>query len=264
MQLTKFIHEVAESPYYRTRPISILQFAYAKWLFSRSRLTDPLAFLESLGVSKDTALAGFHQWRPLLEGVIEAVQQREGQQGGVSMEDGLMLWGLTRALRPQYVIETGVAAGVSTSFIGAALIENSAGKLYSIELPPQDSRARQDDGTTFDWPDAGVGWAIPDSIKSKLGSRHTLILRDVRSALPELLGQLPHVDIFFHDDLHTPDHMLWEFETVWPHIFPGGFLISDDANFGWVEFCRKHRLSENGLPNIQRLTALRKPGISAR
>jgi Methyltransferase domain len=259
VRIQKFFREVATTPYYRRRPVAALRFAYAKWVFSRSRVHDPMTFLTALDIDISTVMTGFQTWLPTFEKVVSAVRAHQGQHGGISLEDGTILYGITRALKPNTVIETGVAAGVSTAFISAALIDNGHGRLYSIELPPQESAARvHPDGGVFDWPDAGVGWAIPPQIRQALGQRHTLLLRDVRLALPALLSRLPDVDIFFHDDLHTPDHMLWEFELVWPHLRPGGVLISDDVNFGWIRFCRKHRLGERALDNMQRLSAVRK------
>jgi len=35
--------------------------------------------------------------------------------------------------------------------------------------------------------------------------------------------------LFIHDSLHTRSNMTWEFETVWPHLRPGGVLIADDV-----------------------------------
>jgi predicted O-methyltransferase YrrM len=84
-------------------------------------------------------------------------------------------------------------------------------------------------------------------------------LGDVRRALPELLRSVPCVDLFFHDDLHTPDQMLWEYELIWPKLRPGGVLVSDDVNHGWVQFCKKHAQNGRALHNVERLSALRKP-----
>ena len=100
--------------------------------------------------------------------------------------------------------------------------------------------------------------SIPNEIRSALGDRHRLILEDVRTALPELLDELPCVDIFFHDDLHTPDHMYWEYEAVWAKLSPMGVLVSDDANHGWIKFCGKRGLNEKAFHNLDRLCALRK------
>jgi Methyltransferase domain len=258
--LTKFAHEVAQAPHYRRRPIATLQYAYAKWIFRRFRQASPLEFLQGLGINVDVALLSFSKWRRSLERVTSAVRNGKDGQGGISLSDGLILYGLARALKPDYIVETGVAAGVSTSFFGAALIENGHGRLFSIELPPDAARGRAlADGSVYAWREYGVGWAVPDEIRSALGERHHLILQDVRTALPELLQALPQVDIFFHDDLHTPDHMLWEYEAVWPKLSPRGVLVSDDANHGWIKFCAGRASNGTAFHNLDRLCALRKP-----
>ena len=269
MRITKFIKEIAVTPYYRSAPREILRFAYAKWLFSKHRVTDPVEYLETIGIDKNMGLDGFGKWQKRLERVVAEVTNYSSNQGGVSLEDGVILYGITRALKPRYVIETGIAAGVSTSFISAALIENESGEFYSIELPPgggangvHDGGVHEngvhEDGAVYDWRSRGVGWAIPDEVRRQIGSRHTLILQDVRTALPELLARLPWVDMFFHDDLHTPDHMLWEFELVWPRLRPTGALIADDVNYGWIQFCRNLGMGAGALYNVQRLASIRK------
>jgi hypothetical protein len=45
---------------------------------------------------------------------------------------------------------------------------------------------------------------------------------------------------------------------VWPHLTPGAVLISDDANYGWLRFCREKRLARFLALNLQRLTVARK------
>ncbi len=61
--------------------------------------------------------------------------------------------------------------------------------------------------------------------------------------VPELLAQLGTVDVFIHDSLHTYEHMKFEFEQAYPHIRPGGLLISDDAlwNSSFQEFAQQVR-----------------------
>lgn len=255
------MRDVSRAPYYRSSPVAILQYAYAKWMFSLFRETDPLKFLESIGIDANAALQGLERWRILLERSISLIQLERDGQGGVSFNDGLILYGLVRALRPDFVVETGIAAGISTSFLGAALIECGQGTLFSIELPATTSGSSCcPDGSVYLWQERGVGWAIPAEIKAALQCRHEMILHDVRDALPALLKRIPYIDIFFHDDLHTPDHMLWEYSLIWPTIRSGGVVVSDDSNFGWLQFCRKLGRNERKetLRNIDRLTALRK------
>jgi hypothetical protein len=228
-------------------------------MFSRHRVQEPMTFLAAMGIDVREATRGFDRWRPQLERAINLVQQAEDGQGGISLEDGMILYGLVRALRPEFTVETGVAAGISTAFLGAELMENGHGNVYSIDLPVNGEKDfRCADGAGYTWLERGVGWALPEDIRIGLAGRHHLILQDVRRALPELLERIPSIDIFFHDDLHTPDHMLWEYGFVWPHIRPGGILVSDDSNFGWLRFCRLLGQQRRAFLNMQRLTALRK------
>jgi hypothetical protein len=255
----RFAEEISRAPHYRRRPMAVLRYAYAKWVYRRFRQTSPLKFLHGLGIDVDLALLGFFEWRSRLESVVLAVRNATDGQGGISFDDGIILYGLARALKPEYVVETGIAAGVSTAFFGAALIENGRGKLFSIELPSGEASDRAlADGSSYSWHQRGVGWAIPEEIRSYLGARHRVIFRDVRLALPELLRELPCVDLFFHDDLHTPDHMFWEYEAVWAKLSARGVLVSDDANHGWIKFCSEHGCNGAAFHNVDRLCALRK------
>lgn len=214
--------------------------------------------LENVGIDPATAMRGFEKWSPTLEAVLSEVAAHKGQ-GGINMEVGQCLFGIVRALRPEFVIETGIAAGVSSCFLIAALLENRSGMLYSVDLPTNNSGGFVcADASWYDWPEKGVGWAIPRPMKSQIGDRHILILDDVRNALPQLLDKLPHVDLFFHDDLHLPEHMLWEYESVWRRLRKGGVLASHDVNIAWIQFCRKHNLPAAELVNLNRLGVVQK------
>jgi len=37
--------------------------------------------------------------------------------------------------------------------------------------------------------------------------------------------------MFLHDSKHTYEHMMWEFNIVWPTLNDSGILISDDINW---------------------------------
>jgi predicted O-methyltransferase YrrM len=120
---------------------------------------------------------------------------------------------LCRWLKPDTVVETGVALGVTTTFILSALNLNRRGRLYSIDLPPVGG-------------DAGkrVGVLVP----AELRSRWQLAVGSSRHILPSVLGS-GNVDLFLHDSLHTYRNMRWEFNTAWPHVRPGGVVVADDV-----------------------------------
>lgn len=137
---------------------------------------------------------------------------------------GRLLYGLTRAVKPQIVVETGVAHGVSTAFILQALRENGAGRLHSIDLPPLAVDA-----------DRFVGTLVPEDIRD----RWTLHRGSVQRLLPRVLRSVGHVGLFVHDSLHTYAHMMWELQSVTPFLEAGAAVVMDDvhrnAAFGdWV------------------------------
>lgn len=131
-----------------------------------------------------------------------------------------------RVARPQRVVETGVFDGQSSAVILLALQRNGGGELHSIDLPAVDAIAGSTDRmseTTLP-PGCQPGWCVPAGLRA----HYHLELGDARTLLPELLGKLGQIDVFFHDSLHTYEHMYFEYTTAWPHLAAGGLLLSDD------------------------------------
>jgi len=159
--------------------------------------------------------------------------------GTLAGREGELLYALVRAIRPLRIVETGTANGVSTTFLLTALERNGTGTLVSIDLPFFDEDGRLEpvvEGTSIDLYDASPvppgkqpGWIVPD----RLRVRWELRLGDARELLPAAVAE-GEVGLFFHDSLHTREHMLFEFETAWPWIASGGVLAADDV------FQRRH------------------------
>jgi hypothetical protein len=82
-----------------------------------------------------------------------------------------------------------------------------------------------------------VGNVVPEYLKD----RWTLIFGDAKKELPMLLTKINKISIFFHDSLHTYEHMLFEYETAWPYITKDGFLLSHDVlwNDAFLEFSKR-------------------------
>lgn len=255
MSVGHFLTEVRTSTYYRRHPLETLRYARGRRILSPRRTTDPMAFLASFGLDAEASVRGIERWLPALRRAIFEGKYYQGYPTGTTMEVGTALYGLVRALQPEHFVEAGVAAGVSSSFISAAMIDNGHGTLHSIELPPEEAVAR------FRNPADRPGRAIPEEIRRQMGDRHVLVIEDVRTALPTLLRRLGKIDVFFHDDFHVPAHMSWEFETVWPHIRPGGALLADNTTLAWVWFCRRHGFGKDRLDNLMSFAAARKPGL---
>jgi predicted O-methyltransferase YrrM len=138
---------------------------------------------------------------------------------------------------PKIVVETGVASGVSSFLILNAIKLNKIGTLYSIDLPDRNIIGNKE-----------VGFVVPKELRNNW----KLILGDSKIELPKLLKELKQIDIFFHDSLHTYDHMMFEFKTAWPHIKEKGILISDDiywnnAFFDFAEKIKQKYIKFNGI-----------------
>jgi hypothetical protein len=127
--------------------------------------------------------------------------------------------------KPDVVLETGVAAGITSATALAAMQSNGRGHLYSIDLPPL--------GTSKE---ADIGGAIPPELRE----RWTLEVGPSRILLPKMVERLGSLDIFLADADHSYASQLAEYRTAWPALRDGGLLISDDvANLAFVTFARE-------------------------
>lgn len=144
-------------------------------------------------------------------------------------KSGLFLYLLCKASKPEQIVETGVAYGLSSIYVLQALEENKKGFLHSI------------DGIFSPWQTKDmIGSAIPFDLKN----RWDFNFGSSVDKLESVLSALNSVDIFLHDSLHTYKNMMFEFETAWPYIKNGGFLVSDDIgdNNAFYDFCKKMNL----------------------
>lgn len=136
------------------------------------------------------------------------------------------LYVIVRATKPEKVIETGVASGLSSSYILQAMETNRTGRLYSIDLPNADSEALLGKVLTNLPEGTEPGWVVP----SNLRKRWDLRMGKTFEKLPPLLEELGTIDLFLHDSEHSYENMMFEFSIAWPKIRVGGLMISDDVN----------------------------------
>lgn len=143
------------------------------------------------------------------------------------------IWCLVRHLRPERVVETGVAHGLTSRFILEALEQNDRGHLWSIDLPPLDPDLRRQ-----------VGMAVGPGFSD----RWTYIHGSSRRRLPKLLSQLRQIDLFVHDSLHSERNVRFELDQAWAVLRPGGALVIDDIDANWGF----HSFNETfaGQPNL--------------
>jgi hypothetical protein len=212
------------------------------------RTTDPLRRRPTLDVTPfeevaaglDGAVAGgvSESLREDALAEIDAeVRERVGELGTVlpfSLEYNAasslanLCYALVRALRPATVLETGVAYGVSSSFILQALAVNGEGELQSVDRP-----AVQPGVEDY------IGALVPD----RLRSRWTLHRGTSRRLLPRLLPEIGELSLFVHDSQHTYRNVSWELRTVVPQLArPAAVLVDDTAGTRafehWVERTR--------------------------
>ena len=176
--------------------------------------------------------------------------------GTSSEQDLRALYILTRVLKPETVIETGVASGASAATFLRAFKENARGRLYSIDLSPTAWSAllpayRERDRVTVP-PAKAVGWLIPQDLRAAWN----LNVGDSRDVLPKLLKELEACDLFYHDAEHTYEAMRWEYETVWPYLTAGAVLASDDVHWSkaFDEFAKR-------TPDVQKAYSWRGFGM---
>lgn len=164
----------------------------------------------------------FETWEegPSLAHVREWSFDRQARfGGGATMAGdtmlGLLVYGVARAMRPEIIVETGVATGVTSAHLLAALEDNGHGTLHSIDLPPTDMLA------------AGhVGAAIPDDLRS----RWIYHWGASRRLLPGLLDDHQGRLMFVHDSDHSYANMAWEIRSAWRAMSSGGVIVCDDVD----------------------------------
>lgn len=157
------------------------------------------------------------------EFMAEMIRRRDelGSGGVMGAIDCAMVYGLTRWLRPEVVVESGGYVGMSSAFILKALSDEklATAKLYSIELSGE----------------CDQGALIPNELRS--GANFV----PMRGKVEDFLkgdGLPSPIDMFLHDSSHSYKHMLWEFQQFWPRLRDGGLLVSHDVqmNAAFPEF----------------------------
>jgi Methyltransferase domain len=138
------------------------------------------------------------------------------------------VWCAAVHIRPEVVIETGVAHGVTSRVILEALRQNDRGHLWSIDLPhPLEHDLH-----------AQTGVAVTDECRT----RWSYLEGSSRDRLPPLVAEVGHLELFVHDSLHTARNTLFEMEQAAARLAPGGVMLVDDikSHTGFATFARRH------------------------
>jgi hypothetical protein len=128
---------------------------------------------------------------------------------------------MVRSLRPETVLETGVANGHSSFFILNAMRANDYGVLHSIECSPD------------------VGSLLGEG-ERKLWNLHVLDTRNLKKSFSQILVGLPPLDLFLHDSDHSHAWQAFELAAALKRLSPRGLIASDDCDgcFAFLDVCR--------------------------
>ncbi len=82
----------------------------------------------------------------------------EWGMGSATVEEGAFLYGLTMALKPDLVVETGTETGYTAAWIGRALRDANHGRLVTIEHNFEQAQAARDNLRVYGVQDRVVVW----------------------------------------------------------------------------------------------------------
>lgn len=139
----------------------------------------------------------------------EETGQRIG--GGARAE---LLYFLTRHTRPEVVVETGVAAGFSSTAFLTAMQRNGTGRLYSSDFPYFRSEN----------PEEYVGILVPQELRTDW----TLLLKGDAENLPLILEQVDRIDFYHYDSDKTYAGRRFGMDVVADKLAPGAVVMMDD------------------------------------
>jgi hypothetical protein len=181
--------------------------------------------------------------RSEVEVAIREAHRAGGRSSYAQFRAPLELYALVRALRPRVVLETGVSSGVSSAHFLLALRANREGRLVSIDLPTRQASETLGRGESIVAipPGRTSGWAVPMNLRKGWDLR----LGSTERRLPPTLRELGRIDLFLHDDLHTPTHLAWELRELDQHLGPSAVVLADNTNWtgrAFDQFAHRHGL----------------------
>ncbi len=125
----------------------------------------------------------------------------------ISADAGRLLYALTRAIRPQVVVEFGTSFGISTIYLAAAVTDNGTGHVYTTELSGKKVAAAQ-----ANLEEAGVSGPV------------TILPGEALETLADVTGPVGLVLLDGWKDLCLPVLRLLEAKLT-----PGALVAADDV-----------------------------------
>jgi hypothetical protein len=135
---------------------------------------------------------------------------------------GLLIFCYVRLIRPRLIIETGVAAGVSTSILLEALRRNgNDGGLVSIDITEK------------------VGEVIPADLKVNW-KLEVLNKRNYENSLVSILVVNRNCEVFLHDSNHSDEWQIFEFTRALDKLKNCSVLFFDDVAPALVGYVKEN------------------------
>jgi len=135
----------------------------------------------------------------------------------------MLSYAITRCLKPDVVLETGVGYGITSAVILRAMGHNDRGKLISIDLPPLSDPY----GTH-------TGLAVPQHLRK----RWALYFGSSRQLLPKVLRDTKNIGLFISDSANVYTLQRYEFESTWGVLSPGGAMVFNNIGRKFQRFLK--------------------------
>ncbi len=125
-----------------------------------------------------------------------------------------VLYFVTRHMKPKTVIETGVAAGFSSSAFLAAIKENGMGRLYSSDFPY----------FRIANPEKFIGMIVEDELKQNW----ELFIKGDEKNIPAILERVDEVELFHYDSDKSYSGRTFAIGLIGKKMSSNGIMIIDD------------------------------------
>jgi len=131
-------------------------------------------------------------------------------------QDILALQEIIWKVKPDLIIETGIAYGWSSYAILLAIRENKFGKLLSIDLPYPFLNEK-----------SNIGILVPEKLRKNW---KILFCRDKIGIVKAIKKFNYKIDFFHYDSDKNYNAKLNNLKTIWKYMQPNGIVICDDIN----------------------------------
>lgn len=121
---------------------------------------------------------------------------------------------MTRLVEPSCVVETGVAAGFSSSAFLEAMDKNGKGHLYSSDFPY----------FRLDNPERYIGILVEDKIKK----RWSLFVEGDKNNIPKISKKIDRIDILHYDSDKSYEGREYVFQALKDKMHEKSVIIYDD------------------------------------